>query len=242
MPYHGLAYKGESSSDGTDYFLGDPPEEFPNNYREGEKPSVPLLPGIDRERSGYLADGTWVLATRPGDWFNYTRKFPTNTFEVYAALSRGDVPSGLLSGNLYQVTNPTSANQTLTPLGTFQAYAGTGWGANVLTPLTDTAGEPLTLTLGGTTTLRFECGLGLADYLVFTPTRQLKFTAMRRDGDYLILEWIGDGQLLEASELNGLFSPVGGDTTHTARVPLHGGQHFFRLLRRGEPLPSDDLD
>lgn len=242
MPYYGLAYKGESSSDGTDYFLGDPPAEFPNNYREGEKPSVPLLPGIDRERSGYLADGTWVLSASPGDWFNYTRKFPTNTFDVYAALSRGDVPSGLLSGNLYQVTNSTSTHQTLTPLGTFKAYAGTGWGANVLTPLTDTEGEPLTLTLGGTTTLRFECGVGLADYLVFTPTRQLKFTTLRRDGDQLILEWIGDAQLLESSDLNGRFSPVAGGTTHTARVPLLGGQHFFKLLRRGEPLPGDYED
>lgn len=242
MPYYGLAYRGESSSDGTDYFLGDPPAEFPNNYRDGEKPNVPLLPGIDRERSGYLADGTWVLATGPGDWFNYTRKFPTNTFDVYAALSRGDVPSGLLSANLYQVSNPTSTHQNLTPLGLFKAYAGSGWGDNVLTPLTDTTGEPVALTLGGTTTLRFECGQGLADYLVFTPTRQLRFTVTRREGDHLILEWIGDGQLLESRDLNGSFSPVGGDATHSARVLLDGSQHFFRLHRRGEPLPSDYED
>lgn len=238
MPYYGLAYKGESSSDGTDYFLGDPPTEFPNNYREGEKPNVPLLPGLDRERSGYLADGTWVLAAGPGDWFNYTRKFPTNTFDVYAALARGDVPSGLLSANLYQVANPASSHQNLTPIGMFSAYAGSGWGANVLTPLTDASGAPLALTLGGTTTLRFECGLGLADYLVFTPTRQLKFTVMRRDGNQLVLEWIGDGQLLESRDLNGVFSPVGGDATHSAQVPLDDNQHFFRLLPHGDPLPG----
>lgn len=247
MPYEGLAYKGESSSNGVDYYLGSPSEDFPNNYREGEKPNVPLLPGSDRERSGYRVNGSWVLAAEPGDWFNYTRHFPTNFYEVYAAVARGGLYSEAPSGKLLIVSNPKHVDQVTVTLGQFNGFVPRGWDVNVLVPLTEGAdSQPKVIGLGGPTTLRFECGRGQADYLVFVPVRQIEFIRFRQKGGTIDLEWTGDAVLESAGTVTEDYLPVANVSGQSASVPIAWtGHHFFRLRPRSGtppcPRPVDEI-
>ncbi len=88
--------------------------------------------------------GTGFVA---GDWMNYTRTLDNNTYRVYLRASAGRAQTIRLD----RVTgDPGSTTQGRSPLGVF-AVPNTPY---TYVPLSDAAGQPVTLALGGLTTLR----------------------------------------------------------------------------------------
>jgi hypothetical protein len=88
----------------------------------------------------------------PWQWVNYTRTFPTNTYNVYGRLASGGAYSGLsLSLVTSGVGTPT---QTTNLLGTFSDPKASGWQAWDWVPLLNTNGQLAVVSLGGTNTLQ----------------------------------------------------------------------------------------
>jgi len=88
----------------------------------------------------------------PGQWVNYTRTFPTNTYNVYGRLASGGAYSGL---SLSLVTNGVGTpTQTTKLLGTFSDPNANGWQAWDWVPLLNTNGQLAVVSLGGTNTLQ----------------------------------------------------------------------------------------
>lgn len=87
-----------------------------------------------------------------GEWLNYTRTFPAGNYEVY--LREALVNGTQVQADLEQVTSdPTSTDQTVTKLGSFNATTSGFQFRNV--PLTDAVGQhKVVVHLSGSTTLR----------------------------------------------------------------------------------------
>lgn len=82
-----------------------------------------------------------------GDWMNYTRTLDNNAYRVYLRASAGRAQAIRLD----RVTgDPGSPTQGRSPLGFF-AVPGAPY---TYVPLSDASGQPVTLALGGVTTLR----------------------------------------------------------------------------------------
>jgi hypothetical protein len=207
MPYFGGAYAGLGAVVGVDYVRGGSEVSSPL-YRLGEPEEVPMERTNDRDRNinevqvnfriGWIGDG---------QWYNYTRDFPAGKFNVYAAISYDGTGAGQCHATLQDVADATTANQTLTELGVFDA-PGThdigGWGANALVPLKDGSGNLVELTLGGAKTLRYSASSGDWDYMLFIPPVAVvvppKFTAWRINADRTItVEWDPPGGTLQAA-------------------------------------------
>lgn len=106
-------------------------------------------------------------------WYNYTREFPSpaQDYYVYARLA-SDV-SVAARGRLDAVTGGVGTPlQTTLKLGEFNAPPTGGWDTYVFVPLTDDAGAPVKLNLGGRHTLRYSPIGGVSadhDYFAFVP-------------------------------------------------------------------------
>ena len=88
----------------------------------------------------------------PGQWVNYTRTFPTNTYNVYGRLASGGAYSGL---SLSFVTNGVGTpTQTTSLLGTFSDPNANGWQDWDWVPLLATNGQKAVVSLGGVETLQ----------------------------------------------------------------------------------------
>lgn len=93
-------------------------------------------------------DVGWFNGT---EWINFTRTYPTGTFNVWARMSS----PGSSSLTLSQVTNGWgTASQSTSDLGTFSLLNGQGWGTYSWVPLTDSSGNLVQMNLGGTNTFR----------------------------------------------------------------------------------------
>lgn len=122
----------------------------------------------------------WTDAT---EWMNYTRTFPVQkNYKVYARMAHGD-SNARRGGILHRVTSdPTVCNQTTTELGRFSAPWTGGWDNwpetggpdDAIIQMTDLAGSPTFVKIGGQTTLRFQYaeGSGDFDFLAFVPTSE----------------------------------------------------------------------
>jgi len=85
------------------------------------------------------------------EWINFTRTYPTGTFNIWARMSS---PGGSAL-TLSRVTNGWgTASQSTENLGTFTLVNGLGWGTYSWVPMTDPAGNLIQVTMGGTNTLR----------------------------------------------------------------------------------------
>lgn len=108
----------------------------------------------DTPRAQYLAADTNDYAVGYfiiGEWMNYTRTFPSGTYNVYGRFSAGGGASYLSMG---VVTN--SGTQETQPLGTFTVADTGGWGTYRFTPLRDQFGNLTQVTLDGQTTLKLQ--------------------------------------------------------------------------------------
>ena len=124
-------------------------------------------PAVDREeyvdtflsadalvRTQYVAAGIPDYEVRNiaiNEWLNYTRSFPTGTFNIYARISSGNA----LNVQLDFVDNATTTSQNLTKIGRFVKSGATA--GYEFIPLTDDTGEtPIVIEITSTspTTIR----------------------------------------------------------------------------------------
>jgi hypothetical protein len=161
MPYYGGAYEGLGAVQGVDYFGGSPdPSDV---YRSGENPNVGITGNIDSSRGSFtVTTGFKVGWNNVGDWYEYTRNFPSGTYNVYARLASGGSDE---HAQLALVTSGAATpNQSIVSLGTFDAPATGGWDTFASVPLRTDSGDLAALRLGGAQTLRFTVLPGNLDY------------------------------------------------------------------------------
>ncbi len=87
------------------------------------------------------------------DWLNYTRIYPSGTFNVWGRLAAG---AGAFNGCTLSIVTAGvgTSNQTTQVLGTFSDPAPAGWQVYHWIQLLDTNGNPVTIQLNGLATLR----------------------------------------------------------------------------------------
>jgi hypothetical protein len=106
--------------------------------------------------------------TSSGDWWNYTRTYPTNKFNVYLRAANGGSTAATM--HLQKVTSGwTTAIQTTNALGTFNVPVTGAWQTYAWVPLTDSNGNLVTVSLGGQATLRLADGGPNLNFLALTP-------------------------------------------------------------------------
>jgi alpha-tubulin suppressor-like RCC1 family protein/PKD repeat protein len=207
MPLASGVYERRSAIHGVDYHVNDlRPEE--DHYRWEEYPNVPLpISNTDLYRGQFTLTSNYRLGwTDSGEWFNYTRNFPSATYRIYGALSK---EGGNMGGRIALVENPTSETQTITEVGTFLAAATGGWGLNRIVPLKGADGQPVELTLSGPQTLRFtsDQGEGDLDFLVLVST-------VESPKSLPLINWAAPEPIQEGTPLTGeqlnAYSPVPG--------------------------------
>jgi len=174
MPYYGGVYAGRGGVDGVDY------HQTANSvasdlYRSGEGPSVNVniarLAQVDRGLYAALINHT-VGWNDPSEWYNYTRSFPDPSpgYHVFARCSSGTGPNVVQFDEV--VGGTSSANQTLSLLGTAAGPASGQWSVYRFVPLRDQTGELVTLNWTGVRTFRVSIlpnGNENIDYIVFAP-------------------------------------------------------------------------
>lgn len=84
-----------------------------------------------------------------GDWLNYTRSFNNNSYQVHLRVA-GSAPQKVRLDKV--VGGATTANQSIFALGVFDVPS-TG-GSPMYVPLVDVSGNPVAVTLSGSSTLR----------------------------------------------------------------------------------------
>ena len=110
-----------------------------------------------------------------GFWVNYTRHYPTNSFNVWGRLAGG---AGAFKGTtLSSVTSGLgTSNQTTTVLGSFADPNAAGWQTWHWIELLDTNGNPAVVTLDGLTTLRLTSGNNLnVEFMMLVPATLQSF-------------------------------------------------------------------
>ena len=167
-----------------------------------------------------------VRGTEGGEWLNYTRVFSNANYGVYLR-EACRAPQAVY---LDQVTSdPAQANQTTTRLGVFNV-PNTAMLINYrYAPLTDPKGNPASLNLSGTNTLRLTLGgpqtnttqyTMVLNYLVFVPVIVPQ----------IVLE--------SSSDVAGTFtdSTATIDTaSKTISAPLNGQVRFYRIRSSAPP-------
>jgi hypothetical protein len=114
----------------------------------GEQPRQKFLDGIAAGNTNAIDEE--VGYNSPGDWIDFTRTFPSNTYNVYARLAT--VGSGTML-SFAHVSDPTAGSQTVTNLGTF-SFSDNGWNTYHYVPLKDNFGNLVPVPLNGVQTLR----------------------------------------------------------------------------------------
>jgi len=247
MPYDGGAYNTLSAIKGVDYNNADGNDS--DQYRtekDANGENEVNITGANGNR--YSNDrGTFTVSnnyrigwTGAGDWANYTRTFPANDYQVWAALSYDGRGADALRGSLDMVTSdPTKPNQTINQLGTFDAGASGGWGRNELVPM-KTNGVIATIHLDGVKTVRFDMPSGDFDYLVFVPQNAgpaaPKFGTVTINANGSIsIQWTGTGTLQTATSVTGPWTDVTGATSPFNYTPPAGETMRFVRIKQSTP-------
>lgn len=105
-----------------------------------------------------------------GQWANYTRTIPTNTYNVYGRMAGGAGPFN--NTTLSMVTSGRgTTTQTTQLLGSFADANAAGWQTWHWVPMRDTNGVLATVSLGGVQTLRLTSGNNVnVHFLMFVPS------------------------------------------------------------------------
>jgi hypothetical protein len=231
MPYLGNAYNGLAPVVGVDFQDNQNDDPVANGialYRTDLRPNNPNMNDNLGGRFG-ATRGNWTVTTNYkigwvglGDWYNYTRNIPANSYEVYLAISQDSATSGNENcrATLDRVTAGVgTATQTLQPLGVFRAPGSGGWGQNRLVPLTVAAGNStkVVLNLSGATTLRLSADSGDLDYLLLVPSSappqpEITSIVINANGS-ITVEWTGGGVLEASASVTGPWAEVPGATS-----------------------------
>jgi hypothetical protein len=176
-----------------------------------------------------------------GQWENYTRTIPTNTYNIWARAGSGG--GAYANEQLALVTSGQgTTNQTTQPLGTFASTTTSTWNNYYWNPVRDTNGNIATVSLGGVQTIRFTRGGNLnVHFFMFVPSVQgVKMTASKSGSNIQIKFPTVSGHsytVLYNSTLTGgswlpLSAAVPGDgTVQTVNDPVGVGptQRFYKL-------------
>ena len=244
MPYDGGAYDQLTAVEGVDYNNNDGEDSLAYRTEEdatgGNEVDITASNGsrYSNDRGVFnLANNYRIGWVEDGSWQNYTRTFPTNSYNVWAALSYDGRGAGQLRGSLDLVTSDaTKPNQNTDRLGTFSFNGSGGWGRNELVPMKGTNGAMATVTMGGVQTVRFNLGSGDFDYLLFVPAvvtpAAPKFTSIKRNANgSLTLEWTGGGVLEAAGAVTGPWAPITGATSPYTFTPTAAQKVLFGRIR-----------
>ncbi len=212
MPYLGGAYATLGSVLGVDYNDNDANDSRP--YRGTLVPNVNHDQQTDAGTLDVVRADTWTMTANykigwagDGNWYNYTRTFPANTYEVWAGLSH-DTTDGLRGSVSLVLAGAGTANQTVFNLGSFNGPTSGAWGTDNLVQMKDSFGNVTAVSLSGVQTVRFNASSGDYDYLVFAPTAATPskwITSASATATAVTIKWIGGGTLQWAPALT---SPV----------------------------------
>ncbi len=183
------------------------------------------------------------------NWLNYTRTYPTGTFNVWGRLAAGGAFSG---ATLSQVTAGVgTSNQTTSVLGTFSDANPAGFQSYHWIQLLDTNNNPVVVSLGGVSTLRLTAPInaspasGALNPLFFmlvpatAPAPAFAITALPSGGNLQISipTQLGHNYTLWYSTdlSSGVWTQVGSSIPGNGNVqvisqPLTGNQGFYRVL------------
>jgi hypothetical protein len=228
MPYLGNAYDGLAAVEGIDYQRSSVVPDG-NVYRLGETNNVPMGTNTDTNTYDVVRSinggGTWQVTANyscgwsgVGNWLNYTRDIPANTYQIWAGMSsdRGAQADGLVASLDQVVGSASVSNQVVQAIGTFQSAGTRGWGNTSLVPLRDAGQQIAQVPLSGTTTLRVNMNYGDVDYLMLIPTGaagpQIDSIVVNGDGTVTV-SWQGAGVLEAAPSVTGPWTEVTGATS-----------------------------
>ncbi len=247
MPYLGGAYTNLAAIEGIDYQRS---SVVPDGdvYRINETNNVPMGANLDANTYDVIrsinGSSTWEVTANyscgwsgVGNWLNYTRNIPANTYQVWAGMSsdRGGVTNGLVA-TLDKVTSgASSSNQVVQAIGTFHSAGTRNWGATALVPLRNASDEIAQVALSGVTTLRVNMDYGDVDYLMLIPTEAApagpKIDKISIADGNIVLEWTGDAAVQKTTSLPGSGTATWVDVTGTSplSIPQSGQTEFYRL-------------
>jgi hypothetical protein len=123
----------------------------------------------------------------PGLWQNYTRTWPSGTFNVYGRMASGANIGTIYSSWSQVIAGWGTANQITRHLGSFNIPSTNGYSSYINVPLLDRFGNYAQITLGGTNTFRTTeltfnqsdlpntaaFGLNINFYMLLTPRTDL---------------------------------------------------------------------
>jgi hypothetical protein len=240
--YAGGAYEALGTADdkGFDWNTND-------NAGQAYRPDTGIAAGkkdgsAGNERGLFQVSTWWTLGWNDGgEWYNYTRDFPTpaKDYEVYGHLSSGGAAINIRVDQITSGQGQADAQQVKKTLGYFRPGRATaGWDTLEIFRLTDADGNPITVNLGGATTLRTTIVTGSnsdQDYFAFVPakaapppTDKPKISSVKSDGKNLTLGWSGTATLQAADEVTGPWADVAGAASGKA-IAISGNRKFYRL-------------
>ncbi len=133
--------------------------------------ALALDPTIREVDMGYF-DGSATPGAGLPNWVNYTRTYPTGTFNVFIRAANGNANS-VIGSTLSVVTNGWgTTSQITTNLGTFAFNNTGGWQTYNWVPLRDANGNLVHVKLGGTNTFQLTAGPnggGNVNFLMLIP-------------------------------------------------------------------------
>jgi len=141
-----------------------------------------------------------------------------------------------MRGSLALVTAGSgTANQTLQPLGIFDAPASGAWGDNELVPITDTNGVWQTVQMSGKQTVRFNMDSGDFDYFLIVPALPGVQPPMFAPPIFvsagsLRLQWTGSGTLQETGSLSPPNWQPAQSQMNPQNVSTTTGSKYYRIF------------
>ena len=138
-----------------------------SNYRTNDPcATAPVTDSARRQFQGTGAQDYNVGFLGAGHWEQYTRTWPSGTFNLYARVASGANLGTLYSSWSQVVAGWGTTNQTARHIGSFAIPSTGGYSSYFYTPLIDRFGNYAQMTLGGTNTFR-------DTHLVFNQTETL---------------------------------------------------------------------
>ena len=174
-------YLGFTSVTNIDFyhtFSGETSVNFP--YRPI---GIPQQVALDFLRANYIANFAsdyQLIYYAAGDWANYTRDYPTGSFNIYVR-SSGNVGLTYTMTLGQVVSGQGTTNQVVKPIGQWSTV-GTGINTFSWLPLTDAGGvAPVIVKLGGVSTLQVGTPTGncFPNYFMLVPASAINLSAAR---------------------------------------------------------------
>jgi len=211
------------------------------DYRPGDAVATTVVTDTPRRQfaGGALAYNVGFLGS--GFWQNYTKTWPSGTFNVYGRMASGAGIGTIYSSWSQVIAGWGTTNEITRHIGSFAIPTTGGYSAYLYTPLIDRFGNYAQVTLGGTNTIRStelvanqtetpngSYGLNVNFYMLVAPRTDLaRIDNVYPDGTVLMQ---GTNTLSFVAS-----SPTYGINTTNIHVTLNGVNVSSNLLFSGSP-------